>query len=251
LATIKELELIHSKIYIEKIKLFCENGGGYIDSDTILSDKTFLVACQSAGAWLDGVDEVINYNSAFILSRPPGHHAKKEGSMGFCIFSNAALAAFYAIKKYNLKKIVIFDWDVHHGNGTQSIVESNPNISYASIHQFPFYPGTGLQTEQGYYKNVLNIPISAGLDSSNYLKLFDKYIIPFIKKNSPDLLIISAGFDAHKNDPLASINLIADDYAYMTSKCLNINSKILLGLEGGYNLKALAECCVSVLNELI
>ena len=200
---------------------------------------------------MDGVDVVVNGGSAFVLSRPPGHHAEANQSMGFCLFSNAALAANYAIKQKSINKIAIFDWDVHHGNGTQHIVQSNPNIAYVSIHQFPFYPGTGSQMEKGKYGNVLNIPVPSGYGSSEYRQIFDDHVFPFIQNFSPDLLIISAGFDAHKDDPLAGINLSDEDYAYMTKCCLEINSNLLLGLEGGYNLNALGSCCVAVINELI
>ena len=144
----------------------------------------------------------------------------------------------------------IFDWDVHHGNGTQNIVQSNPDIAYVSIHQFPFYPGTGAQFEKGDHNNVLNIPIPANFDSEEYLQKFDDGVFPFLNNFSPDILIISAGFDAHKRDPLASINLKTEDFSYMTKQCLKIQPNILLGLEGGYDLQTLGECCVEVVHEL-
>ena len=194
---------------------------------------------KSAGAWLDGVDEILAGNSAMVLSRPPGHHAETDRAMGFCLFSNAALAATYSLKQDNIKKVAIFDWDVHHGNGTQNIVQSNPNIAYCSIHQFPFYPGTGSQLERGDFNNVLNIPVPAGYGSIEYKSIFDEQVFSFIKNFSPNLLIISAGFDAHRRDPLAGINLENEDYAYMARQCLKIHSNILIGLEGGYDLKAL------------
>ena len=216
-----------------------------------MCSESYSIALKSAGAWLDAVDEVINKNSAFVLSRPPGHHAEVNQAMGFCLFSNAALAANYAIRKKEVNKIVIFDWDVHHGNGTQNIVQANPDIAYISIHQFPFYPGTGSQIEKGEYGNLLNIPVPSGYGSVEYRKIFDKQIFPFIQNFSPDLLIISAGFDAHRNDKLADINLCADDFSYMTRYCLEIQPHLLLGLEGGYNLSALENCCVAIVNELI
>ena len=158
----------------------------------------------------------------------------------------------YKLTKFSyINKVTILDWDVHHGNGTQHIVQSNPHIAYVSIHQFPFYPGTGSQIEKGDYDNVLNIPIPSGYTNDEYCKRFDNEIIPYLKYFSADLLIISAGFDAHRNDPLASINLDADDFAYMTKQLLKIQPNLLLGLEGGYDLQALGECCVKVGRELI
>ena len=245
-----ELEWIHTKEHIQYIKSVCDSGGGYIDPDTPVCPESYNIALKSAGAWMSAVDEVINGNSAFVLSRPPGHHAESNRSMGFCLFSNAALAAIYALKQDGINKVAIFDWDVHHGNGTQNIVQSNPNIAYVSIHQFPFYPGTGSQLETGHNNNVLNIPVPANLDGEKYLKKIDDGALPFLKSFNPDILIISAGFDAHWKDPLASINLKTEDYVYMTRQCLQIQPNLLIGLEGGYDLHALGECCVRVVNEL-
>jgi len=250
-ATIVELEWIHTKEHIAYVKSICDAGGGYLDPDTPVCPESYAIALKSAGAWMDGVDKVLNGNSAFVLSRPPGHHAESDRAMGFCLFSNAALAAAYALNKEHIKKVAIFDWDVHHGNGTQHIVQTNPNIVYVSIHQFPFYPGTGSHIEKGDHDNVLNIPIPSGYGSSKYRQQFDDKVVPFIRNFSPDLIIISAGFDAHRNDPLAGINLEAEDFVYMTKRCQEIQLNILLGLEGGYNLDALKECCVAVVNELV
>ncbi len=197
------------------------------------------------------MDEVLRGSSVLVLARPPGHHAEADRAMGFCLFSNAALAAVYALKQDGVNRVAIFDWDVHHGNGTQHIVEPNPNIAYVSIHQFPFYPGTGSQMEKGEYDNVLNIPIPSGYSSIQYRQKFDEEVLTFLQDFHPDLLIISAGFDAHINDPLAGINLAAEDYAYMTNCCRGIQSNLLLGLEGGYDLIALGESCVAVGEELI
>ena len=245
-ATVSELEWIHSKEHINHVKSVCASGGGYLDPDTPVCPESYDIALKSAGGWMDGVDEVLAGNSAFVLSRPPGHHAETDRVMGFCLFSNAALAAVYALKHDAIKKVVIFDWDVHHGNGTQDIVQSNPDIAYVSIHQFPFYPGTGSQLEKGDHNNVLNIPVPSGYGSNEYKQIFDEQVFPFIQNFHPDLLIISAGFDAHQNDPLAGINLEAEDFAYMTKRCLKIQPNLLLGLEGGYDLGALGECCVMV-----
>ena len=245
-ATVSELEWIHSKEHIDHVKSVCASGSGYLDPDTPVCPESYDIALKSAGGWRDGVDEVLAGNSAFVLSRPPGHHAETDRVMGFCLFSNAALAAVYALKHDTIKKVAIFDWDVHHGNGTQDIVQSNPDIAYVSIHQFPFYPGTGSQLGMGSHNNVLNIPVPSGYGSNEYKQIFDEQVFPFIQNFHPDLLIISAGFDAHQNDPLAGINLEAEDFAYMTKRCLEIQPNLLLGLEGGYDLVALGECCVMV-----
>jgi len=250
-ATEEELREIHTPQHIEHIKETCYAGGGYLDTDTFVCPKSFDIALKSAGAWLDGVDEVLNKNSAFILSRPPGHHAEENRAMGFCLFSNAALAAGVALKQKEINKVCIFDWDVHHGNGTQNIIQNNPDISYISTHQFPFYPGTGSHMETGEHNNVLNIPLHAGVGSDYYRKKFDEVVIPFLIKTVPDILIISAGFDAHRRDPLASINLETDDFSYMTRKLQEIQPQILVGLEGGYDLRALGECCEAVADVLV
>jgi len=246
-----ELEWIHTKEHIDNVKQVCKSDGGYLDPDTPVCSESYNIALKSAGAWLDGVDEILTGNSALILSRPPGHHAEADRAMGFCLFSNAALAAVYALKQNVINKVVIFDWDVHHGNGTQYIVQSNPDIAYISIHQFPFYPGTGSQVEKGDFNNVLNVPVPSGFGSKEYKQIFDEQIFPFFQSFCPNILIISAGFDAHRNDPLAGINLEAEDFAYMTKRCREIQPNFLLGLEGGYNLGALEECVVGVCEEMV
>ena len=171
--------------------------------------------------------------------------------MGFCLFSNASLAATYALKQNIINKVCIFDWDVHHGNGTQDIVQNNPDIYYVSIHQFPFYPGTGSHIETGEHGNVLNIPLPAGVGSVDYRNKFDESVIPFIQKSASDMLIISAGFDAHRQDPLAGFNLETEDFAYMTRKLQRMHPHLLIGLEGGYDMQALGEGCEAVAGVLV
>ena len=250
-ATEEELSWIHAVQHIEGIKRACESGDGLLDVDTPVCSLSYKIAKQSAGAWLAGVEEILRGNSALILSRPPGHHAERNRTMGFCLFSNAALSAVYALKQNEINRVCIFDWDVHHGNGTQDIIQNIPDIYYVSIHQFPFYPGTGSHIETGEHNNVLNIPIPAGTSSQDYRDLFDKSVIPFILKATPDMLIISAGFDAHRRDTLADINLETEDFAYMTRSLQSIHPHLLIGLEGGYDLQALGECCKAVAGVLI
>ena len=236
------IEAVHDKLYIHKVKHIAETGGGYLDADTPVSPRSYDVALLAVSAWLDGVDIVRETGKpAFVLARPPGHHAQSNTGMGFCLFSNAAIAAFYALQQPGINRVAILDWDVHHGNGTQAIVETNSQITYCSLHQFPFYPGTGNHTETGLYENVLNLPIASGSNGSTYQQLFQEQVIPFLSQSQADLLIVSAGYDANATDPLANINLQPQDYGLFTDYCLEITPKILFGLEGGYELNALAQ----------
>jgi acetoin utilization deacetylase AcuC-like enzyme len=238
----------HSQKYIEAVQHIALNGGGNLDGDTPVSGDSYDVALLAVSAWLDGVDRVIKNNSpAFVLARPPGHHAIKETGMGFCIFSNAAIAANYALTKPEIDRVAIIDWDVHHGNGTEAIVESNPQIAYISIHQFPCYPGTGKESDRGMYDNVLNVPMLPGSTIYEYQPAFENKIIPFLKNFDPDLLIVSAGYDANREDPLAEVNLQPEDYGTFTQYLRSISNKILFGLEGGYHLEALARSVVATI----
>jgi acetoin utilization deacetylase AcuC-like enzyme len=160
--------------------------------------------------------------------------------MGFCIFSNAAISAYYALQQAAIHRVAILDWDVHHGNGTQAIVETNPNIAYCSLHEFPHYPGTGAAQDRGRFDNVLNIPMPAGSGLADYRVPFEQEVLPFLQSFQPDLLIVSAGYDANKADPLAHISLQPEDYGVLTDYCLQITPKILFGLEGGYDFKTLS-----------
>jgi len=250
-ATEEELRQVHTSEHIQSIKDICNSGGGYLEPDTPVCKESYKIALKSSGAWIDGISEINKGNSVFVLSRPPGHHAEINKAMGFCLFSNAALAAVSALKNNNIDRVTIFDWDVHHGNGTQNIVKNNPNIFYVSTHQFPFYPGTGSQIETGKYNNILNIPLNEGIGSIEFRKYFDDLVYKFIQNSKPDLIIISAGFDAHYRDPLANINLTANDFSYMTKRLLEIKPQLLIGLEGGYDLRALGECSLSVVKELV
>ncbi|TVQ45836.1 MAG: histone deacetylase [Gloeocapsa sp. DLM2.Bin57] len=236
------IKQIHSQEHIDRIKYIATKGGGYLDSDTPISPQSYDIALLAVSAWLDGVDKVLTTGKpAFILARPPGHHATRDDAMGFCLFSNAAIAANYALTQPQINRVAILDWDVHHGNGTEAIVSTNPAIAYCSLHQYPAYPGTGKASDRGLYNNVLNIPMQPYSTIADYDPAFREQVIPFLTNFNPDLLIISAGYDANELDPLASISLHPEDYGIFTDYCLEITPKILFGLEGGYHLQALAE----------
>ena len=242
------LQKLHNQEYIDKVRQIAENGGGMVDMDTPVSPRSYDVALLAVNAWLDGVEEVlVNGNSTFVLARPPGHHATRETGMGFCLFSNGAIAAHYALMKPDINRVAILDWDVHHGNGTQAIVENNPQIAYCSLHQSPCYPGTGMANERGMHGNVLNLPMLAGSALAEYRIAFEHQVIPFLTKFQPDLLIVSAGYDANEDDPLAAISLQPNDYDILTNYCLQIKHSILFGLEGGYNLQALSASVVETI----
>lgn len=242
----------HTPAYIKKLWEIASTGGGYLDGDTPVSPRSYDVALLAVSAWLDGVDAVLAAaNPAFVLARPPGHHAESDAGMGFCLFSNAAIAAVYALEQPGINRVAILDWDVHHGNGTQAIVETNPQIIYCSLHQYPCYPGTGRASERGFHNNVLNLPIPPGSNIGVYQPLWETKIVPFLANFQPDLLIVSAGYDGNAEDPLASINLQPEDYALFTEYCLGITRKILFGLEGGYDFSTLSQSVVATIQQCL
>ena len=244
----KYIKLTHSEKYFEKInQSFPKEGLAFLDGDTIVSKGSKKAAYDAVGAIINAIDAVMNkeFDNAFCVVRPPGHHAEKERAMGFCIFNNIAVGATYLMEKYKMNKVAIIDFDVHHGNGTQDIFYNEKKVLYISSHQFPFYPGTGSKDETGKYNNILNIPLKAGTNSreffTSYNKVYDK-----LNEFKPEFILLSAGFDAHKNDPLANINLESKDYYTLTKEIIKIakqvsGNKIVSILEGGYNLAAIQE----------
>ena len=244
----KYIKLTHSEKYLEKInQSFPKEGLDFLDGDTIVSKGSKKAAYDAVSSIINAIDAVMNkeFNNAFCVVRPPGHHAEKEQAMGFCIFNNVAVGATYLLEKYKLNKVAIIDFDVHHGNGTQDIFYNEKKVLYISSHQFPFYPGTGSEDETGKYDNILNIPLKAETNSKEF---FDSYKKVYDKLNEfkPEFILLSAGFDAHKNDPLANINLESKDYYTLTKEIMKIakqicESKIVSILEGGYNLAAIQE----------
>jgi acetoin utilization deacetylase AcuC-like enzyme len=245
------LATIHPTKYIQTIQQISNRGGGRLDADTPISAETYDVALLAVNAWIDGVDlAMASGEPAFVLARPPGHHAEPNGGMGFCIFNNAAIAATYALA-HGAQRVAILDWDVHHGNGTQTVVESSPHLAYCSLHESPQYPGTGKASETGAYKNILNIPMSAGSSIDQYQPLFAEKVIPFLSNFQPDLLIVSAGYDANQDDPLASILLQPADFGLFTDYCLSLTRKIVFGLEGGYDFDSLGKSVVATIDRCL
>jgi acetoin utilization deacetylase AcuC-like enzyme len=240
------IEQVHDGAYVRSLQQLCAQGGGYVDGDTPVSAASYAVALLAVNAWLDGVDRARAGSPCFVAARPPGHHALPDRGMGFCLFSNAAISAHYALAQ-GCARVAILDWDVHHGNGTQAIVEHHPQIAYCSLHEFPHYPGTGLARETGVLNTVLNIPMNAGSDGSDYDRAFEFQVMPFLRSFGPEVVIVSAGYDAAAADPLSSINLMPVDYGRMTRSVLSLTRSIVFGLEGGYDLGALGASVVATI----
>ncbi len=249
-ASLEWVEAVHDPSYIKLVERICKNGGGMLDPDTQVGAESYKIALLAVGGVMAAVDEVMNKNirNAFCAIRPPGHHAEKDRGMGFCIFNNVAVGARYALKKFGLKKVFIVDWDVHHGNGTQNIFWTDPSVFYFSIHQFPHYPGTGSDNEIGEGEGegfTFNLPMCAGSGELEYIEAFENILYPMAFKFSPEFIFISAGFDAHEDDPLAEINLSEEAYQRMTEVITRLASECCEGrlvsvLEGGYNLNSLS-----------
>ncbi len=228
-----------------------EEGRVRIDPDTTMSPQTWNCMRHAVGGGLAAVDAVFagQADNAFLAARPPGHHAEKTTAMGFCFVNTAAIMARHAQKVHGVERVAIVDWDVHHGNGTQDIFFDDPSVMYASTHQMPLFPGTGDKNETG-AGNIHNAPLTPGMDGDGFKEAFRSRVLPALDNFRPDLLIISAGFDAHHRDPLANINLVADDFDWATGKLLDTaakysNNRVVSLLEGGYDLQGLAESCAT------
>jgi len=242
------LEITHSSDYINFVETsFPKKGLSFLDGDTIVSPGSKDATLDAVGSIITAIDGVQNkeFKNAFCAVRPPGHHAEKNKAMGFCIYNNVAVGANYLVDKYKLSKIAIIDFDVHHGNGTQDIFYDNEKVLYISTHQFPYYPGSGTEQEKGKYNNIFNIPLPAGTTSEEYLNAYE-LVLKKIKEFRPEFILLSAGFDAHKDDPLAQLQLESKDFYNITKRTLELSKqycdgKVVSILEGGYDLLALQE----------
>ena len=247
-ANLAAIARVHPKDYIEAIRAATPTEGRIaVDPDTSISPGTYEAALRSAGGAVFAVDEVMSgkVRNAFVATRPPGHHAEIANPMGFCFFNNAAIAARHARSAHGAERVAIVDFDVHHGNGTQHIFWDDPAVMYASTHQMPHYPGTGAVSERGEHDQIVNAPLRAGDGGDAFREAMETAILPRIETFSPDLIIVSAGFDAHRRDPLGDINLVEADFAWVTRRLMEIARKnseerIVSVLEGGYDLQGLS-----------
>ena len=246
--TLAQVELCHPAAYAQAISEAApQQGLVQIDADTIMSPGTLSAVLHGVGGAVHAVDEVMSgrASNAFSAMRPPGHHAESDKAMGFCFFNNAAIAARHAQRAHGAERVAIVDWDVHHGNGTQEIFWDDPSVLYASVHEMPLYPGTGAASERGAHGTIVNAPLRAGDGSDEFREAFETAILPRLDDFGPDLLVISAGFDAHWRDPLADINLRETDFAWATRKLMDVaerrcGGRIVSVLEGGYDLEGLS-----------
>ena len=242
------LERCHPSAYIQAIKESCPASGiARLDADTWLSPGSWEAMLRGAGAATHAVDQVMSgrVQNAFAAIRPPGHHAEQQTAMGFCFFNNAAIAARHAQAVHGIERVAIIDWDVHHGNGTQDIFWSDPSVLYVSTHEMPLYPGTGAADETGAFGTILNVPMQAGDGSEAFRAAFDDVVLPRLHEFRPDFLIISAGFDAHRDDPLGNLQLDEADFAWATRQLMALadvhaHGRIVSVLEGGYDLQGLS-----------
>ena len=255
------VQQIHTSRYMARAETACLRNSSHLDSlDVAISTRSFDVALQAAGGALELGDRVVSgaLDNAFGLIRPPGHHAEQDMALGFCLFNNIAILARYLQTQHGLQKVLILDWDVHHGNGTQHTFEEDPSVFYVSLHQYPYYPGTGAVAETGKGRGrgaTLNCPMPAGADDNDYQSAFTDRILPAVNAFGPEIVLISAGFDAHAADPLAQINLSTECYSWMSERMLEVadqhaDGKLIALLEGGYDLKALAHSAAAHLRVL-
>jgi acetoin utilization deacetylase AcuC-like enzyme len=250
------LEAIHPESYVESIRLFCEQGGGMLDVDTVAGSASFEAALHSAGGATRAVDALFGGEAqlAFCGLRPPGHHAEQSRAMGFCMFNNVAIAAQHALDAHGAERVLVLDWDVHHGNGTNDIFHASSEVLYASLHQSPLYPGTGALSDNGSGAGegyTLNLPVPPGSGHSEWLSLVQHVVVPVAHAYRPRLILVSAGFDAHRDDPLANCELTEESYAAMTATACELARELevplAFTLEGGYDLRALSSSVVAVL----
>jgi len=254
------LAKVHHPEYIRAVRDMAVRGGGMWDADTIIAPQSYRVALMAAGGTVRAVDEVMqgDLDSAFALVRPPGHHAEPHRAMGFCLFNNVAIAAAHAREHFGLERILILDWDVHHGNGTQVVFEDDPGVLFISAHQSPLYPGTGALQEVGMGAGkgyTVNLPMPRGSGDRAYYYLFKQVVEPIALEFVPQLVLVSAGFDGHHADPLAGLQLTSRGYGQMAEMVMDIaarccNGKVVMVLEGGYNLDVIGYAVASVISRM-
>ncbi len=248
----------HSPSYIDNVEnSFPKDGLVFLDGDTVVSPGSKDATFDAVGSIITAIDGIENneFDAAHCVTRPPGHHAEKSKAMGFCVINNISVAANYLISKYKYKRVAVLDWDCHFGNGTYDILKSNESVFFSSLHQYPYYPGGGTEEEKGDHNNALNIPLPAGTNSRQYFDAYE-HMLKRLKKFRPEFILMSAGFDAHKNDPLCQLNLESRDYYEITRRVLETtkefsNGKVVSILEGGYDLDALAESANEHVNALL
>lgn len=259
-ATIDQIALIHDTSYIDYVKSACARTAGisYLNPDTAICRESYDVALLAAGGVLEGVDRVLTGGAAhfFAVVRPPGHHAESDESLGFCLFNNIAIGALYAVEQHGLERVFILDWDVHHGNGTQHSLAANRNVFFCSFHQYPHYPGTGGITEWGREDGLgytLNFPMRAGSGNDDFIYLMEEVVDAALKKFKPQLLLVSAGFDAHEEDPLGGLGLTNEGYAAIVENVqATVGADLPVGmvLEGGYNLNVIGGAAAAAVGAL-
>jgi acetoin utilization deacetylase AcuC-like enzyme len=253
------LTRVHDPRYVEGVREFAARGGGWLDGDTFVGKESVSIAALAAGAAVAAVDASLDDTAprGFVLARPPGHHATSGRGMGFCIFNTIATAAAHALAR-GITRVVVVDWDVHHGNGTQDIFYTSDRVLYISVHQSPLYPGTGAATERGAGPGIgytLNIPLAAGADDATYSTIFDDVVVPAARDFAPELVLVSAGFDAHKDDPLAGMGLTTPEFYALGRRVVDVadqyaEGRLVAVLEGGYDPPALAASVAATLAAL-
>jgi acetoin utilization deacetylase AcuC-like enzyme len=256
-ATPEELMLVHSREHIRRIRQMAEAGGGMADADTVISAASYETAAGAAGALISAVEAVIrgSVQSAFALVRPPGHHATRDSAMGFCLFNNLAIGAAHALEKLGLERVLILDWDVHRGNGTQSIFAAEPRVKYITIHQSPLYPGLSGEETLFSAQNI-EVPLPPGCGENEYLRALEEIVVPAARLFKPGLIMLSAGYDAHWAEALAGMCLSISSYERMAQRVKALaeelcGGRLVLGLEGGYNLSVLAGGVFATLTALL
>jgi len=260
-ATIDEIAQVHHRQHITHIQEVALRGGGWLDVDTIMSADSYDAALYAAGGVISATDAVMagEVSSIFALVRPPGHHSTRQQAMGFCLFNNIAIATKHALNKYQLERIAIVDFDVHHGNGTQEAFYDNPQVSYVSTHQHPHYPGTGVMEEIGSGKargNIINIPLPIGCGDGGYSLVYEQIMMPAVRRFKPQLMMVSAGYDAHWADELSMMQLSVTGFAKIVKTIRQLaeelcQGRVVLTLEGGYNLKAVTESVKATFDVLL